>query len=114
MLKKNRKNVQTWNRRLKTNKTGLLKRITEKKINNHQNKRPKINLANGILGYMKGVGGRGDGGTGGGEIKADRLGAMRFSSCLFLFVTSHLAFFSWLSLPPNSEPLTYVYMWTKC
>lgn len=31
MLKKNRKNVQTWNRRLKTNKTGLLKKTEKKK-----------------------------------------------------------------------------------
>lgn len=80
MLKKNRKNVQTWNRRLRTKKTGLLKNNREKKINNNQTKRPKINLANDILGvlepvHMKGVGGAGGGGFGGGrgvEIKADR------------------------------------------
>lgn len=74
MLKKNRKNVQTWNRRLRTKKTELLKNNREKKINNNQTKRPKINLANDILGvlepvHMKGVGGAGGGGVseGGGE-----------------------------------------------
>jgi len=49
MLKKNRKNVHTWNRRLKTNETGLLKNNGQK-INNRQKKRPKMKAANDLSG----------------------------------------------------------------